>query len=162
MIAFKANLLSAALVAALSLSLSASYSAFADDHAHDAQVSEAIGAVLNAQAAAWNRGDLDSFLTGYKKSPDISYVTADSEVWGYNALRDRYVKRYGDNHETMGTLSFIDLKVSPLGARNALCLGHWQLERKDKPQAGGIFSLIFERSDKGWKIIHDHTSAKTK
>jgi ketosteroid isomerase-like protein len=117
-----------------------------------------VKAVLDMQAAAWNRGDLETFLSGYLNTPDISYVSGSSEVWGYESLRKRYESKYGDKHETMGTLSFSDLKVQSLGSSHALCIGHWHLERSGQPAVEGIFSLVFAYSKSGWKIIHDHTS----
>ncbi len=118
----------------------------------------AVTSVLQMQADAWNRGDLDTFVTGYLHSPDTSYVSSDSQVRGYDALRDRYQRKYGDKHDTMGTLRFFNLKVQDLGRRNALCTGGWHLDRQDKPPVEGIFSLIFVRTQDGWKIMHDHTS----
>jgi ketosteroid isomerase-like protein len=117
-----------------------------------------VTALLQMQADAWNRGDLDTFVSGYLHSPEISYVSSDSEVWGYDALRDRYQRKYGDKHDTMGTLKFSDLKVQDLGRRNALCIGRWHLERSDKPTVDGIFSLVLVHTNSGWKIMHDHTS----
>jgi ketosteroid isomerase-like protein len=117
-----------------------------------------VTALLQMQADAWNRGDLDTFVSGYLHSPETSYVSSDSEVWGYDALRDRYQRKYGDKHDTMGTLKFSDLKVQDLGRRNALCIGRWHLERSDKPTVDGIFSLVLVRTNSGWKIMHDHTS----
>ena len=39
-------------------------------------------------------------------------------------------------------------------------LGRWKLT--DTPNAGaGVFSLGFQRTSAGWKIIHDHTSLDT-
>jgi ketosteroid isomerase-like protein len=117
-----------------------------------------VTALLQMQADAWNHGDLDTFLSGYLHSPQISYVSSDSEVWGYDALRDRYQRKYGDKHDTMGTLKFSDLKVQDLGRRNSLCIGRWHLERIEKPTVDGIFSLVLVRTNSGWKIMHDHTS----
>lgn len=41
----------------------------------DASAAEraAVRAVLDAQAAAWNRGDLDGFMAGYWKSPALTF-----------------------------------------------------------------------------------------
>ncbi len=123
-----------------------------------ARAYSAVTAVLNMQADAWNRGDLDTFLSGYVKGPEISYVSGSSEVWGYEALQERYKNRYGDKHDTMGTLKFSHLKVQDLGSHNALCIGHWHLERSEKPPVEGIFSLVLVHTSAGWKIMHDHTS----
>lgn len=119
---------------------------------------EAVTAVLNMQAEAWNRGDLDAFMTGYLQSPDTSYTSGGVEVWGYSALRDRYQKRYGDSKATMGKLQFTDLKIFDQGPNNALCIGHWHLDRSSEPPIDGIFSLVLVHTNAGWKVFHDHTS----
>lgn len=122
-------------------------------------VSTAITTVLQAQADAWNAGDLDKFMTAYLRSPEISFVSADGEQRGYDALEARYRKKYGSNRDTMGTLSFSNLRVQPLGDSDALCIGNWQVDRKAQQSLRGIFSLVLTKSDGSWKIIHDHTSA---
>jgi ketosteroid isomerase-like protein len=119
---------------------------------------EGVHRLLQTQSDAWNRGDLDQFLTGYLRSDQTSFVSGGTEVRGYEALHDRYQKKYGNSRQTMGKLSFSDLKVQELGRNNALCIGHWLLERTDKTTIGGIFSLVFARTKSGWKIMHDHTS----
>jgi ketosteroid isomerase-like protein len=113
---------------------------------------------LQAQAEAWNRGDLAGFMSGYLKSPETSYISGSTEVWGYDALRDRYEKRYGSSRETMGTLDFSQLKVVKLDEKSVLCIGHWHLKRQNEPDIGGIYSLVLSNSRNGWKIIHDHTT----
>lgn len=145
---------------ALALLLSAGLAALAESKKSDAKV--AVPAVLQAQADAWNRGDLAAFMTGYLKSADISYTAAGTEVWGYVALRERYEKKYGADRESMGTLQFSDLKISELGRDHALCLGHWHLQRAGKDPLDGVFTLVFTRTSDGWKVIHDHTSLSEK
>ena len=123
-----------------------------------AEATAGVTDLLNMQAQAWNHADLDTFVSGYLRSPRTSYVSSDSEVWGYDALRDRYQGKYGDKHDTMGNLKFSDLKVQDLGRHNALCIGRWHLERSEKPPVDGIFSLVLVKTNAGWKIMHDHTS----
>ena len=119
---------------------------------------QSVTSVLTAQCDAWNRGDLDGFMTGYLNSPDTSYTSGGTEVWGYDALRDRYQHRYGSNRESMGKLSFSDIKVFDLGKSNALCLGHWHLERASQDPLDGVYSLVLVKTSGNWKIMHDHTS----
>jgi ketosteroid isomerase-like protein len=127
---------------------------------------ESIAQLLKAQTSAWNSGDLDAFLSGYLHSPNTSYTSGGTEVWGYDALRERYKKRYGDKRETMGQLTFSNLKIFETAKNSALCIGHWHLERKDQtkgknlPTLDGIFSLVYVRIGRDWKILHDHTSVK--
>jgi ketosteroid isomerase-like protein len=121
-------------------------------------VSIEITKTLQTQADAWNAGDLDKFMTAYLKSSEITFVSADGEMRGYDALESRYRKKYGTSRDTMGKLSFSDLQVRSLGKANALCIGHWLVERAGQPNLQGIFSLVLTEVNGGWKIIHDHTS----
>jgi ketosteroid isomerase-like protein len=116
-----------------------------------------IRAVLSAQVAAWNRGDIDGFMNGYARSDATEFIAGDTLTRGWQTVRDRYKKKY-DNREKMGLLTFSELKITRLGADAALVLGRWKLVRKaDKPH--GRFTLLFRRTPDGWRIVHDHTSA---
>jgi len=116
-----------------------------------------IRAVLDAQVAAWNRGDVDAFMLGYWKSAKTEFVGSTGVFRGWQAVLERYRKAYPDR-QAMGHLTFSGLEVTMLGPDAALVLGHWSLEREhDRP--GGVFTLIFRRFPEGWRIIHDHTSA---
>jgi uncharacterized protein (TIGR02246 family) len=114
--------------------------------------------VLLAQEAAWNRGDIDGFAQAYKDSPDTLFVT-NSVNRGFAGMVDAYRRDY-PNKAIMGTLSFSELEVHPLDERFAVVIGRYHLERgkKEGGNADGIFSLVMEKTDKGWKIIVDHTT----
>jgi ketosteroid isomerase-like protein len=116
-----------------------------------------IRAVIQAQQDAWNRGDIDSFMNGYARSRSTIFVSEDTVTRGWQTVRDRYKKKYSDR-EKMGTLTFSDLEITPLGPDSAVGLGRWKLKLlKDQPH--GRFTLIFRRNADGWRIVHDHTSA---
>jgi uncharacterized protein (TIGR02246 family) len=117
----------------------------------------AIRAVLNAQQEAWNRGDIDAFLTGYWHSPDLTFSGSSGISRGWDAVLARYKENYADR-SAMGTLDFSNLEFRFLGPDAALVLGHWHLKR-EKDDLGGVFSLVWRRFPEGWRIIHDHTSA---
>ena len=119
---------------------------------------EAIKAVLNTQQAAWNRGDIPTFLEGYWNSPELTFSGSNGIVRGYGGVLERYQKAYPDK-DSMGELEFSGLEVHMLSPDSALVLGHWHLIRKEG-DAGGVFTLIFQRFPVGWRIIHDHTSAQ--
>jgi uncharacterized protein (TIGR02246 family) len=120
--------------------------------------SEAIKAVLSTQQAAWNRGDIPTFLEGYWNSPDLTFSGSNGIVRGYGGVLERYQKAYPDK-DSMGELEFSGLEIRMLGPDSALVLGHWHLIHKNG-DAGGVFTLIFRRLPAGWRIIHDHTSAQ--
>lgn len=114
--------------------------------------------VLDDQVSAWNRGDVRAFMDGYDNSESITFVGA-TITRGHAQVLANYLKRY-PTRERMGTLRFSELEINPLGADYASVLGHWHLDRtKDAGgEAGGVFTLLFHRTQKGWKIILDHTS----
>jgi beta-aspartyl-peptidase (threonine type) len=116
-----------------------------------------IRGLLDDQVTAWNRGDLEGFMKGYWRSDKLTFSSGNDQTKGWQAILDRYRKRYQGEGSEMGKLSFSDLTVEVLGPDSAFVRGRWQLvRRKDRP--GGLFTLIVRRFPEGWRIIHDHTS----
>jgi ketosteroid isomerase-like protein len=123
----------------------------------DAKILAAVRAVLDAQRDAWNRGDVEGYMDGYERSKETVFVSGDNVTRGWQTVLDRYKKNY-DSREKMGTLTFSDLEITPVGKDAAIVLGRWHLQRaQDEPH--GRFTLILRRTSQGWKIIHDHTSS---
>ena len=129
---------------------------FADAEPTRGQPASEIRAVLAAQQASWNRGDIDGYMNGYARSNATVFVSGDTITRGWQTVRDHYKKKYA-GAQAMGRLEFSDLEITPLGADIAVALGRWQLFRKgDHPH--GRFTLLFRRTAEGWRIVHDHTS----
>jgi uncharacterized protein (TIGR02246 family) len=118
---------------------------------------EAIAAVLKAQQAAWNRGDVDAFLVGYWQSPELTFSGSSGVSRGWDGVLARYKKNYPDR-TAMGELDFSDLEFRLLAPDAALVLGRWHLKRETAGDIGGVFTLVWQKFPEGWKIIHDHTS----
>ena len=114
--------------------------------------------VLTAQENAWNRGDLDGFLRGYKESPDTLFIGRQISR-GFNPLVEDYRHNY-PTKDAMGTLTFSDLETHLLDEHFAVVLGKYRVDRSKKAggPADGFFSLVLEDTEKGWKIVVDHTT----
>ena len=114
--------------------------------------------VVLAQEKAWNAGDIDGYAKGYKDSPDTIFVGKQISK-GYAQMLEDYKRNY-PTRASMGTLAFSELEVHALSDTFAVCLGKYHLERpkKDGGPAEGIFSLVFQKTDQGWKIVLDHTT----
>lgn len=114
--------------------------------------------VLDAQAAAWNRGDLEAFVATYEDSPSITFF-GKTLSRGRGEVLARYKKTY-KSAEQMGKLRFELLDMRALGTEHFLVLGRFFLSRPASGggDASGQFTLILHKTPKGWKIIHDHTS----
>jgi ketosteroid isomerase-like protein len=118
----------------------------------------AVRAVLDAQVAAWNRGDIDAFMDGYAREDSITFLSGDSFTRGWQTVLDRYKKNY-DTRAKMGTLAFDDLELKPLSPFYIMVTGRFRLTRENGETPHGRFTLIFRRTTPGWRIIHDHTSS---
>ena len=123
-----------------------------------------IRAAMDAQVAAWNRGDIPAFMQAYEDSPDTTFIGASLRK-GYRPILQRYQQAYS-NPDQMGTLSFTDLEVRMLPSscgqvEYAVVTGKFHLQRTAHGEAAkddGIFSLVWHKGAHGWKIIVDHTS----
>ncbi len=124
----------------------------------DAEAARAIKAVLDKQQVDWNRGDLDAFLEGYWHSPGMVFLSGGERNDGFDAMRDRYRKRYQAEGRAMGKLAFSGSEIKPLGGDVALARGRWQLTLPDGKKPGGLYTLVLRKFADGWKIVHDHTS----
>ena len=128
-----------------------------DKSSYDIKAANAIRAVIDAQAAAWNRGDLEGYMDGYDRSSNTEFVGGDTITRGWQTVLDRYRRNY-NSREKMGLLTFSDLEISILSKDAALVLGRWHLKRaSDEPH--GTFTLLFRKTKAGWRIVHDHSSS---
>jgi beta-aspartyl-peptidase (threonine type) len=117
-------------------------------------------AVLERQVIDWNKGDLDGFLGGYWNSPKVVFQSGGQRLDGWEAMRQRYRRRYQAEGRAMGRLEFSALDLEPLGPEAVLARGRWRLTMPDGSRPGGLFTVIFRKLPEGWKIVHDHTSAE--
>jgi ketosteroid isomerase-like protein len=114
--------------------------------------------VVLAQEKAWNAGDFDEYIKGYKNSPDTLFM-ATHITRGYAQILDDYKKNF-TTRASMGTLTYSELEVHPLNDIYAVCLGKYHLDRSKKEggPADGTFSLVMEKTSDGWRIVFDHTT----
>lgn len=120
---------------------------------------DAIRAMMTHSEAAWNRGDLAAFAADYDDSPDTTFIGRDITHGGVQAILERYRRGY-PTPEAMGTLTYSEISVRPLGKGYALANGRYALKRTQAGggDAAGRFTLVLRKTKAGWKIIHDHSS----
>jgi beta-aspartyl-peptidase (threonine type) len=119
----------------------------------------AVRRILEDQQQAWNRHDLEGFMSGYWNSPDLTFFSGGQQTAGWQGALDRYRKNYQQAGKEMGRLEFSDLKIEALGNDAAFVRGAWHVTMSDGKTPHGLFTLIFRKFPDGWKIVHDHTSA---
>jgi ketosteroid isomerase-like protein len=91
-------------------------------------------------------------------APGIVFQSGGDRNVGFEAMRERYQKRYKADGKAMGHVVFSEVEILPLAADSAFVRGRWGLTMPDGKKPGGLFTLIFKKLPEGWKIIHDHTS----
>jgi len=125
-----------------------------------ADAEEGIKHMLVSQIEAWNRGQLEGFMQGYWRSPDLTFFSSGTVTKGWEPTLLRYRQRYKSQGKEMGQLEFQDLNIDLLSRRAAVVTGKWRLTMSDGKQPHGLFTLIVKKMPGGWKIVHDHTSAE--
>jgi uncharacterized protein (TIGR02246 family) len=118
----------------------------------------AINKVLHEQEIAWNKGDVETFMHGYKDAPETTFIGKTIRQ-GYQPILERYKAAYA-SPDAMGRLSFTEIDVRMLGPDHAVVVGKFHLTRNAAGggDSSGIYSLILEREPEGWRIILDHTT----
>lgn len=115
----------------------------------------AILSVMQAQEAAWNKGDLVAFMQGYWQSPELTFVGQSGLKKGWQTTLENYQKTYPDK-DAMGKLRFDVLQVDVV-ENTAFVLGQWSLKRSQGDVAG-YYTLHWRKIDGQWKIVIDHSS----
>lgn len=118
---------------------------------------DVIRAVLLAQTAAWNDGDLDAFMNGYFKSDDLRFISGTSVSKGWSQTLDQLRERYGAGGD-LGRLSFDGLDVEMIGDDIAIVSGRYSLARAGGADFGAL-TLVMKRFDGLWRIVHEHSTA---
>jgi ketosteroid isomerase-like protein len=113
-----------------------------------------LNTVLSAQEAAWNKGDLTAYLSFYKDARDTQAMFT-SPIRGLASIRNAYLLSF-PNAEAMGTIDETEIAVRPMGENFALVTGVYHLARNKKAggTTDGLFTDIFERTQRGWKIVY--------
>ena len=116
-----------------------------------------INAVLDAQTSAWNQADVDGYMAGYWRSEKLRFGSGGTVVYGWQATRDRYAKRY-DTPEKMGRLWMSGQVIEVFSETDAMVFGRWHLQRTDE-ELGGLYTLHLKKIDGRWLIVSDHSSS---
>jgi uncharacterized protein (TIGR02246 family) len=114
--------------------------------------------IILAQEAAWNKGDLDAYLSRYKDAPDTQAVLANL-VRGIDNIRAAYKQNF-PNKDSMGAIEDSDIEVKTLGDDYALATGKYHLNRPKKSggPVEGTFMELFEKTKSGWQIIFSQST----
>jgi len=121
------------------------------------RIEEEIATVLYGQMQFWNQGDIEGYMSGYDHSDSLRFASGANVSYGWQTTLERYQKGYPDQ-AAMGVLKFSDIDITIISEDAALVFGTWQLQKADA-NPWGLFTLLFRKTQNGWRIVHDHTSS---
>jgi hypothetical protein len=113
--------------------------------------------IMKRQETHWNNGDIGQFMEDYWKSPELKFIGKNGVTKGWQATKDRYFKSYPDR-AAMGTLTFDIQEVDFVSKKAAWVLGKFKLDRPEKGDLEGYFTLLFKKINNKWVIVNDHSS----
>jgi len=122
--------------------------------------------LLDAQSAAWTRGDVEAFCSVYAE--DAAFVSPTGLTRGRQQVIDRYRRRY-PGREAMGALTLEVLEwrtpwgmevsllgdAVPGGIHSLSLVARWTLKRPGSPDATGLTLIVLRRRGDGWEIVQD-------
>ena len=114
--------------------------------------------LMTTQSEAWNRGDIDGFMTTYWKSEKLQFIGSKGATYGWQNTLDRYKKSY-PSKEAMGFLTFEIINLDKRSRKVISVVGKWHLKRgADLGDLEGHFLLILKKIKGEWLIVADHSS----
>ena len=116
-----------------------------------------VALMLESSAEAWNRGDLEAFLSDYQDAPSTTYVVSGGVLSGVDEIRDNYAAKFGPGAER-DSLRFESVQVRTLSTTIGIVTARWILHDNGVVRAAGPFPLVMRLTRAGWKITHDHSS----
>ena len=139
------------MLAAAVLFLSAPLAA-ADWAADEAEIRR----LFTASMEAFNNGDLAAHLSVY--DPSIVFMTKDGPRVGIAPIEEAFRDRYFKDGKAIQQLGFDEVQVRQLAPSAALILARWKLSGGGVPDQAGWFTVVWQRTPAGWRIVHDHTT----
>lgn len=112
--------------------------------------------VMKLQETAWNKGDIESYMSGYWKSDSLKFIRSKGIQYGWEKTLSNYKKSYPDK-EAMGILSLEVISLEVLNDETAFMLGSWKLKR-EIGDLSGYFTLLWRKINGEWKVVIDHSS----
>ena len=116
----------------------------------------AVKAVLEAQRTAWNNGDLETYMQGYWKSPNLQFIGSSGVTHGWQGTLERYQRVYPDK-AAMGHLEFEIIQTTKRSGKVVTVSGKYILTRDNKNLVG-YFLLVWQKIKGKWVIVMDATT----
>lgn len=115
-----------------------------------------IMALTKKLSADWNQGDMAAYLAAYRPDDGIAVLFRDQIVAGFAELEQLFTTTW-TTEEAMGDFDTDGVVVRLIGPDLAIAKGQFE-HQFPAEKVVGVFSHTWQKTDAGWKIIHEHTS----
>ena len=105
----------------------------------------------------WNAGDMDGYLSAYRRDDSMSLTYGNTVVQGWDALNALFRKSYPDE-ERMGKFTIDSIAVTLLGDDAAVAYGNFTHVFTGETIHGGYSHMLSRGEGGGWLIQHERTS----
>jgi uncharacterized protein (TIGR02246 family) len=122
------------------------------------QIEAAIRDVFEAGCTAWNRGDLDGYLSTYWDSDKTLWISSRSVTRGRKAIVESYKSRFSSPQQ-MGRLTVVELEIDVLTLTDAIAFGRWMLV-VGETSSKGFFTVQLRKIEGSWLFVSDHSSSE--
>lgn len=123
---------------------------------NDSKMKTMIESIMHEQQIAWNKGDIDGFMSSYWNDDSLKFIGKNGITYGWKSTLEHYKKSYPDK-ATMGVLTFSVISVEQFSDTICYVIGKWDLKR-EKGDVGGYYTLLWKKINGKWVIVIDHTS----
>lgn len=114
-------------------------------------------ALMANAAASWSAGDMARFLSIY--ADDATFINGTEVLRGRAAMAAHYEKAFDfADPAKRGNLSFEIKDFRMLPGDHAAMIVQYTLAYPTDDAVSGLASLVLRKSDRGWRIIADHSS----
>ena len=125
-------------------------------NAQNTKAENDVRALLAEQAVDWNNGDIKTFMDGYWRSVDLTFIGSSGVTRGWEQTLANYQKGYPDK-AAMGHLRFELKDVRQQSKKVVSVVGKYILDRKNET-LDGFFLIVVKKMKGKWYIVADHSS----
>lgn len=116
---------------------------------------------VRAYVDAYNQADVGAVAEMYGRQPGVTSAGDGEILRGWDRIREFFDEFIGAEGTYKIALGSVD--VTPLGPGYAMALGSYTITGGvpgESAQQRGAMTLVFQKIQGAWKVIHDHTSSE--
>jgi uncharacterized protein (TIGR02246 family) len=129
----------------------------APDAAPPATMRAGIDAALAHSVAGWNSGNLTEFMALYLDDNRTTYATTSAFLHGRSEISAHYASSFKPG-APRDSLRLEHIEVDSLTPAVAQVMAFYVLSRRDSTTGHGPTSLVMERVQGIWYVVHDHSN----